>query len=601
MSSYPFVETEFGLLPPRKNFFIPSPFRSEMSIPRPFYGNKKFLEILKEQPSLYEEHLFLYQTAGDSLYKKLLERLESGKIIEERTKKFIGKGKNCEITDKDIQKLYKVTQSDSTFIYNENIRKQFLDIIKNKLNIIIRMNGNLDFNFLQHSFSGNSLKKAFESLVAKTIYMIDDTIKIYCDGKISTDSKVYLGFLASALQVASDMTKQYSYLIPLRGNNDMVCDLEKRYGKDTVYVEYDNLKILSDKNRLLSIQLSPELFKKIEPLVEVFTNKICSLFSVYEDILSSNYYIDINTPERNQFLTEINSLLSEFYKNILVLGEEYVKELLVETTLFEEYDEDRIAVMENINKIIHLIINEYTQHYRIRDRSLIFPSKEENKFYKKIIKKGTMLYRGYKGINPINVNNSYAFFALHPIHLTTYFIPQPKEANKLQEYKNFIKGIATYVLRKDVEVMDFSNISSIRFMKKILEDEGAPEKVVKAFESSWQIIDSEDRFSRYSIEEKDITFIEWLCNKGYGGYIGIDVGEMHDEIAICFSEKSDGIYDSESILDYVGTIDMDKYMNFPLSEEPYRSYPELNLLNIIPMVSFKEFKDKQDMKGEYII
>lgn len=190
--------------------------------------------------------------------------------------------------------------------------------------------------------------------------------------------------------------------------------------------------------------------------------------------------------------------------------------------------------------------------------------------------------------DPINKANSYSFFSLNPVYLSGYMIPDNNSKDTLSEYMKAIGGIAVYVLKDDIKLMDFSNVSTIQFMKKILKDKNAPSHVIDAFESSWRVDEDKNTLSRISYESEDLTFINWLCSKGYGGYLGMDVEGLHDEIALCFPGS-----ESESVIEYKGTIDYE-FINFPLFEKPYVSYPDLNVYYTMPTKSQKEFEEKED-------
>lgn len=620
-----FVETPFGLLPSKENFIIGSPFNEgQFEKIRSYYSNSRFLEILKKnQPSLYEEYLFFVTMTGENLYKKLLETLSLDIPYISFIKEHILEPKlgdiDCHslgiVNIDDLPSLYKVTKNDKAYPYTDNIIKQLSNIV-NQLPIAIESYGLSSYESFLFSrpksmeelknFRGKSLDNSIKKLLEEALYMMKDTITKYCDGKINENP---LPFLVSALNVSATMSKQYSYSVPnSMGDKKMICDLFERYSKNVKYIYVKDIEYLSDKNNILSVLLSPSLFKKIEPFVEELSKQIRTFletpfakniieYTNRQGEIKNFKIIDIDSPEKIEFLTIINNYVKEFFISLLKsLTKDEMEEFLLETTIFDEYNEERISLMKNMRKLIDLIIKEYQQEYRMRDRTLILPSlSPRNKSYRKVIEKGTILYRGYKKTykNPINIHNPFSFFSLNPMYLSTYSLPESNtpdtpNINKLGEYLEHIGGIAVYRLKKDIEVMDFSNFSSIMYMKKILEDENAPGYVVRAFESSWKTYQDQQTFIRSSDITQDLIFIRWLCGKGYGGYIGMELEEMHDEVAICFpkmGEDEEGdIYDTEDTLDYIGTIDPETYMNFPVIEEPYISYPLLNLVNPIPML-----------------
>ena len=596
-----FIETSFGKLPDKQSFIIPQTFRDgTFEENRSYYSNLRFLEILKKQPSLYDEHLFLYKHTGDILYEKLLDAMGTGSYIKKYVMKPEKTGDNIIICDKDkdTKDIYKTDEN--AVVYTPYVEKQLVEIIKHKLPVII--NAYLDsddiFKVFQASsieslknLQGEALDHALKKLSDHVIYMINDTIETYCDGKINQNPSL---FLISAIYASSMMlSKQYSYTISKGfANDDMICDLLDRYAKNIKYVLVNDLERLADKHNILTVLLSPTLFKKVDPFAEELSRKVSNDLKLlrikYMDRSGNTKkfsVIDIDS-ENNKILDNINQSINDFFislNNVLTMNE--LKEFLTETTIFDEFNPERIALIENMDKLMKVIIDDYVQSYKLRDRTLILPL---HKTYQKMIKKGTMLYRGYKKIykNPINDQNSFSFFSFNPVYLFSYIVPESK-VKTLENYLEYVGGIAVYKLKKDIEVLDLSNFSTVQYVKKILSDEDAPEHVIDAFERSWIIPFGEDRFLRSSVESSDLTFMSWLCSKGYGGYLGMDVPGMHDEIAICFSKK-DNRYDVEDIVDYIGTIDPEKYMNFPIIEEPYISYPLLNLAQSKP----KPNKDK---------
>jgi hypothetical protein len=577
-----FVETPFGLLPDKQSFIIPVTFRDgEFEENRSYYSNARFLEILKKQPSLYEEHLFLYKNTGDILYQTLTSTTSY-------IKEYVTNAATC---DNHNDVLY---THGKTYRYTPNIEKQIVNMIRHQVPIMINAYLDSSHIFSTHqsvetlkNLRGEALDDALDKLTNRVMHMINDTIETQCDGHIPQNPTP---LVLSAMYVAAAMSKQYTYTISKElANPDMICDLSTRYSTDVSYILAKDLVRLTDKHRILSVLLSPTLFKKVEPAAEELsrqmTDMLHSLKMEYMDRngnLKKFIAIDIDSPEKRNTLDGINHAINHFFtslKRVLTIDE--LKEFLTETTIFDECNPERIVLIENMNKLMRVIIDDYTQVYKKRDRSLMLP---HNKTYQKIIKKDTLLYRGYKKIynHPINVKNSFSFFSFNPIHLFSYIVPE-SNVDTLEKYLNYVGGIAVYKLKKDIEVMDFSNFSTIHYMKKILADMNAPEDVINAFERSWIIpTNSDDTFLRSSIESNDLTFMSWLCSKGYGGYVGMDVPGMHDEVAICFPAKDADRYDVENVVDYMGTIEPNEYMNFPITEEPYVSYPLLNLLNPKP-------------------
>jgi hypothetical protein len=596
-----FVDTEFGILPSRNQFIIPTSFRDgEFEQNRSFYSNKKFLEILSSQPSLYEEHKFLYEEAANDLYKNFIKMADDQesefiKIENEKIEEI-----DCKGYDNDYKSIYNL--SDKPFKYNKNVESQFSNFV-DSMSIIINVSYDIDSLFsMERSMNlkkikGEYLKTALLRLKEDTFSIINDTINNKCGGYISTNPDIYNNFIKAAIEVSSMMSKEFSFkLLDKTKDRDILCDLYERYvkGKDIKYVKLSEYEKFNDKNNILSLLFSPLLFKKIEPFAEELSLNFKRI--LYDDYEECEEYMndqnnikkvminDIMTDQRRDMYKELNETVRKFYINLRDnLSEEELKEFLTESLMFDEKNEKRRVLLSNMNKLSKIIIEDYQKLYRERDRDLVIST---DKFYIKTLKKGTLLYRGYKKIyGPINDKISFSFFSLNPIYLFSYLQPQ-SNINKLKEYISHLGGIAVFSLNKNINVMDFSNLSSIQYMKKILKDQNAPLNVIKAFEESWRIIkdkNQKEEFIRNSYEKSDLEFMSWLCSKGYGGYIGMDIEEMHDEVSICFSIKDKNRYIIEEDLTYIGSIDPEKYMNFSITDEPYISYPYLNVRYPFPL------------------
>lgn len=599
-----FVDTEFGLLPPKKQFIVPTAFRDkELEQNRSFYSNKNFLEILKSQPSLYEEHKFLYEEAANDLYKKFMRMLDDPeaqfiKIEHEQVEEI-----DCnDYESDDFKNIYNL--SGNTVKYNKGIESQFANFVENNIPIFIMASNDSDSLFnMKYSMNlkkikGEYLKTALRRLKNDTFNIINDTIRTKCDGKMSTDENTYNNFIKAAVEIASMINKEFLFKLISKPENKLIlCDLYKRYakGKTIDYINTSEYEKFNDKNNILSLLFSPLLFRKIEPFAEELSSRFkkilyedyeeCEEYSNDQNIINKVTINDIMSEERKEMYNELNDTVRRFYINLRDnLNEDELKEFLTESLMFDEKNETRYLLIKNMIKLSKVIIKEYEQLYRERDRQLIIST---DKFYVKMIPKGTLLYRGYKKIyGPINDKTSFSFFSLNPIYLFSYIQPE-SNIKTLKEYLSNIGGIAVFQLKKDMNVMDFSNLSSIKYMKNLLKDENAPSNVIKAFEESWRINQDKEKetFIRSSYEKTDLEFMSWVCSKGYGGYVGMDLEEMHDEISICFSTKDEknNRYVVEEDVDYIGTIEPEKYMNFSIEEEPYISYPNLTVKYPVPL------------------
>jgi hypothetical protein len=597
-----FIHTEFGLLPPKNQFIIPTAFRdNELEQNRSFYSNKNFLEILKSQPSLYEEHKFLYEEAANDLYKKFMRMLDDpeSEFIKIESQKI--EEIDCyDYESDDFKNIYNL--SNNTVKYNKRIESQFANFVENNFPIFIMASYDSDSLFSMgysmnlKKIKGEYLKTALRRLKNDTFNIINDTIHTKCDGEMSTNEITYNNFIKAAIEIASMMNKEFSFKLISKPENKLIlCDLYRRYakGKNIDYINISEYEKFKDKNNILSLLFSPSLFRKIDPFAEELSSKFkkilyddyeeCEEYTNDQNIVNKVMINDIMTEERKEMYKELNETVRRFYINLRdTLTEDELKEFLTESLMFDEKNEARYLLIKNMIKLSKVIIKEYDQLYKERDRQLIIPT---DKFYVKMIPKGTLLYRGYKKIyGPINDKTSFSFFSLNPIYLFSYIQPE-SNIKKLNEYFSNLGGIATFRLTKDIYIMDFSNLSSIKYMKKILKDENAPSHVIEAFDESWRII--QEAFIRSSYEKTDLEFMSWLCSKGYGGYVGMDIEDMHDEISLCFSTKDEknNRYIVEEDIEYIGTIEPQKYMNFSIEEEPYIYYPDLIVKYPVPNLS----------------
>jgi hypothetical protein len=207
--------------------------------------------------------------------------------------------------------------------------------------------------------------------------------------------------------------------------------------------------------------------------------------------------------------------------------------------------------------------------------------------YIKIIKKDTLLFRGYK--NYRGYADQYRSFAWVGLEYTksqlwNYAIPPDREDNPkylrllpveensqsfdfdfLFDYCQSVGGIAVFRVKKDLEVLDFSNIVTLRYITNYMKELNAPDKVVKAFASNWKQRDSDSNpdipaFQRFSVDVTDEYVADWLCDNGIGGYVSIGVSGLHDEALICdFHDKTE----------YVGTYELSDVVQFHMCEFPY--------------------------------
>tara|TARA_R110002072_G_scaffold45565_1_gene126609 strand:+ start:17472 stop:19238 length:1767 start_codon:yes stop_codon:yes gene_type:complete len=205
--------------------------------------------------------------------------------------------------------------------------------------------------------------------------------------------------------------------------------------------------------------------------------------------------------------------------------------------------------------------------------------------YMKIIKKGTLFYRGYKKYRGyIDKYRSFAWFGLEYVQsrLWNYAIPPQKEDNATynkallseddlenganymfdmsDDYCAAIGGIAVFRLKEDTTMLDFSDIVTVRYITNFMRSKNAPQKVIEAFTNNWRINEDGNSFIRSSLDSTDELVSEWICKNGFGGYLSLGVEGLHDELMIC---------DVHNRTEYVGTYDLGEVASLHICNEPY--------------------------------
>jgi len=103
-------------------------------------------------------------------------------------------------------------------------------------------------------------------------------------------------------------------------------------------------------------------------------------------------------------------------------------------------------------------------------------------------------------------------------------------------YCQFLGEISVYETKNHLKLFNLSHANTVRHILKKLQELNAPSEVVEAFEYGWSL--QNDEFVRQTTLEFDFIFINWLCEKGFNGYLATNVKELHDEIFICNTSKN---------------------------------------------------------------
>lgn len=189
----------------------------------------------------------------------------------------------------------------------------------------------------------------------------------------------------------------------------------------------------------------------------------------------------------------------------------------------------------------------------------------------KMIPKGTFMVRGYKTYRGrLDKTRDFAWFGFSVRVSMPYLLPRSREElpgykqpdmDHLNLYCSALGQLAVFQLNRDVKVLDFSNVMTIRYIRQFLLDHNAPPTVLKAFDRGWQ--ESGTSFIRESSDVPDALFVNWMCSNGFNGYVATGVAGLHDEILLC---------NITQVVDYIGEYDPRKVMNLHLCSEPYSKY-----------------------------
>lgn len=183
------------------------------------------------------------------------------------------------------------------------------------------------------------------------------------------------------------------------------------------------------------------------------------------------------------------------------------------------------------------------------------------------------LYRGYKAYRGrLSTVKTYAWFGFDITSVMNYMLPPEKEDNlnyvaatklfdRSSDYCSAIGGVAIYTTKRALKVLDFSDIETLRQLRRLMQDRQAPQIVLKAFDDAWQLQTS--TFIRQSVDKKDFIVVEWLCSLGFDGYIAVGLEALNDEIMLC------GVADD---VEYLRDIDINRQLNFQVCSPPYSNY-----------------------------
>lgn len=293
----------------------------------------------------------------------------------------------------------------------------------------------------------------------------------------------------------------------------------------------------------LNIWISPETFNVLLPFVKKIQRQL-------------NKGIDRDV------------LIRQFAEEILKY-EDYIINWGYFQLLFKYFKRSIWQQDEIIIEFIQNIVKDIRKSLILRIDYDLFASKVPGAEYKRIVKEGTLFYRGYRTYKgAIDLTRNHVWLTFDVVSSMNYLVPPVKEDSRRittqtilfadsHDYCAGAGGVAVFRVKKDIEVLDFASVEAIKYFSNILK-ESAEEDVLKAFEHGWGIKD--ENIDRYSVDRYDFIVVDWLCKKNYGGYIAVGVKGLHDEILICNPSET---------LDYIGDYDPRKDMNFHVCQKPY--------------------------------
>lgn len=180
---------------------------------------------------------------------------------------------------------------------------------------------------------------------------------------------------------------------------------------------------------------------------------------------------------------------------------------------------------------------------------------------------GTRLYRGFKQQRgPLNLERGYSYFVMDPSSCLVYALPEleaiPEESKEGQNtlYCKEVGGVVEVETTRDIHLWNLSTAENVRLLLAEMKQKNAPQSVLTAFTKCW-VVTPTDAFHRASQYSLDMKVIEWMCQNGYSGYMGVQVQGLHDEFVFC------NIGEAVRIRRTYGAEDF----NLPPCKEPYAS------------------------------
>jgi len=190
-----------------------------------------------------------------------------------------------------------------------------------------------------------------------------------------------------------------------------------------------------------------------------------------------------------------------------------------------------------------------------------------------ILPEGFVLQKGTSHKMPIesdkySFHSNYSYFTIEFNTAISYILPWKNNSEKSSNFcKNDVGEIYVFQTTRPLKLMDFSDVTLLSEFRKKLVESNAPKNIISSFDYGWKL--DEQKLVRKSMLDYDIIVVEWLCSRGYDGYIATGLSSLADEILICNPNDNIKYIERYTSSDF----------NIPVCEEPYLSENILMLLN----------------------
>lgn len=167
----------------------------------------------------------------------------------------------------------------------------------------------------------------------------------------------------------------------------------------------------------------------------------------------------------------------------------------------------------------------------------------EGRNYVRVVTKGMVFYRGQGSGRSPTPRRDTAWFAVDPWSAMTYIVPDSAYTN-MEDYCTQIGTISAFRTANQFVILDMSSADNVRKIRAL-----ATGDMLETFDELWKI--QGGVVKRTSLQNLDIYWVNWLCSKGYAGYIASQEVGLHPELFLCTWKdhlEYAGTYDTPSII-----------------------------------------------------